>query len=88
MKAMAVEVVFHGAETPPEHLVWKTIAEAVLGNRSARVVARQTDRGWDVTIVDFTGGGFSTLAHPHLDGDFERELLQALRAAGIRLRDR
>lgn len=80
---MPVEVVFESAAVPEDYLVWKAIAEAVLGPRSARVTARMTTQGWDVTIQAVDRSGFSTLAHPHSDGDFEIELRRALRAAGI-----
>ena len=81
---MAVEVHFESAALPEDHRVWTAIAEAVLGGRSARVLARETPEGWAVSILHGdTRNGFSTLAHPHQDGSFEEELRGALRAAGI-----
>jgi hypothetical protein len=80
---MAVQVVFESATLPEDHLVWTTIAEAVLPGRDALVVARSTAAGWQVTLQG--PDGFSTVAHPHSDGDFEVELRRALRAAGVRV---
>lgn len=78
---MAVEVVFESAALPQDHLVWKAIAEAVLRGKEARVIAHETPSGWRVSIQG--ADGFSTIPHPHTDGDFEMELRRALRAAGI-----
>jgi hypothetical protein len=80
---MAIEIVFESGAQPKEYLLWKTIAEAILGNKQACVVARHAVGGWDVSVFEAGCEGASTVLHPHLDGDFERELRDALRAAGI-----
>jgi hypothetical protein len=82
---MAVAVVFASGDRPLDYVVWKAIAEAVLGTRNACVLARLAADGWHVVIQDFDYARPSTLMHPHEDGDFERELRRALFAAGVRV---
>jgi hypothetical protein len=78
---MAVKVKFQGEARPPDPGLWKLVAEAVLRGQDGLLLVRRTNAGWKVAIVGTDPD--VALRHPHADGDYETEVRQALRAAGV-----